>query len=294
MWEQSKKKWLSINWLYRSSDVHRLAEERKREAKDLDYDSSEDGKRGKKYDEEVMKETLEYMSTVRVQEVVVSSSMEDNYPSCISRKVTVKHIDEITNIEDYQKRDKKNNFYYKKLLDISTFKLYDFPLTFLTPIEAIDFDPKKIKNKRPSLKSTQSYTGRKRKKSENQTDNKDKKNERTSSKTNGEEIKDSNRSGTIHDTLKQHLDQICKITEKSLDFLEMILKEQQQQLVERLDIIEQLQTKNNQLCSEIYKQLSNDTELATLLPITKPNEVINQQTNQPIITLSENIPSVKV
>jgi len=238
-----------------------------------------------------MKETLEYMSTVRVQEVVVSSSMEDNYPSCISRKVTVKHIDEITNIEDYQKRDKKNNFYYKKLLDISTFKLYDFPLTFLTPIEAIDFDPKKIKNKRPSLKSTQSYTGRKRKLPFNK-DNK--KNERTSSKTNGEEIKESNRSVTIHDTLKQHLDQICKITEKSLDFLEMILKEQQQQLVERLDIIEQLQTKNNQLCSEIYKQLSNDTELATLLPITKPNEVINQQTNQPIITLSENIPSVKV
>jgi len=67
--------------------------------------------------------------------------------------------------------------------------------------------------------------------------------------------------------LQQHLANIYTITEKSLAFLELVLKDQQNQLLRRLEVVEQLQTKNNQLCTDIYNQLIGEPELANHVTI---------------------------
>jgi len=152
MWEQAKKKWLTINWFYRATDLQRSIEERQKsilEAKDSPDDEGttrNTGKKGKAppsrkkpdpTEEDTLKDTLEYISKIKPQEILVSSHKDDNYPSTLFQKITVKHADEIPNMEDYLKRDKKIFLYYKKHVDLASFKLTNAMSSHPTPLEAI-------------------------------------------------------------------------------------------------------------------------------------------------------------
>jgi len=114
MWEQAKKKWLTVLWFWRASDVlNELA---------LNNSLSKEEK-----------QTVEkYLKSSHPQELFQSSQMDSNYPSTLVCKCNVRFFDEIKDLNGYIKENKEANFYYKKHWDSLT-KTFANGTSFIPP-----------------------------------------------------------------------------------------------------------------------------------------------------------------
>jgi len=95
MWEQAKKKWLTVQWFYR--------------AKDIVNSFSQAAKTGKKIS---YAKALEYLKQVHPQELFVSSHMDDNYPSTLRCKCKVIHHSKAENLDEFLKN--QTCFFFQK------------------------------------------------------------------------------------------------------------------------------------------------------------------------------------
>jgi len=166
MWEQGKKKWLTINWFYRATDLQRPIEKRLKsilKAKDspeedvttINRNIKKKGKAPPKKksdpaEEDTLKDTFDYISKMKPQEILVSNHRDYNYPSTLICKITVKHMDEIENMEKYQKRNKNKYLFYKKHVDLSSFKL-----TNAKPTDHSPSSPTPSKKRKPPSSANQ-------------------------------------------------------------------------------------------------------------------------------------------
>eukprot|EP01124_Arcella_intermedia_P025855 TRINITY_DN4718_c0_g1_i3.p1 TRINITY_DN4718_c0_g1~~TRINITY_DN4718_c0_g1_i3.p1 ORF type:complete len:480 (+),score=107.21 TRINITY_DN4718_c0_g1_i3:21-1460(+) len=315
MWEQAKKKWLTINWYYRATDLQRSIDERQRNMEirdddDISKKTKPPSKKKSEIDEETVKETLEYLSTMDPQEVIVSSHKDDNYPSTLFRKISVKHLEEIPNLEEFKRRDRRTNLFYQKQIDMDTFKMSNAIPTHPTAIDAIVRARRNTSgafNNKPLVKAIPAPRKRKHPTRSEMDDTspphasspartpspsppqKRLHIEPPSVVTSSEirrpsvgvnvnvEVKRTDELDlpsdvpNVQQAMQNHLSNIHKMTEKTLKFLEEFVKEQHEQMSTRLLLVEQLTKKNNRISSDIYSQIQDSPKVARSIKMNDRN-----------------------
>jgi len=322
MWEQAKKKRLTIEWFYRGHDIVRATQE-KGTALDDKEDDGDDRKRRKISDgsaqsisssgRRVATQTLsidadfklgsplktegkrcrsdsrshhldaaiakvnEYINTKSDNEIFASSHKDDNYPSTLNCKVTVKHIDEIEDLDAYIAQGPKFLF-FRKRIDLQTLELTDATSSLPSAEEAIDYDPKAARKRsqpvypplgvRPKKKSSRdegdkrlSPRAEKGEKMEKSTITLNRSTVESRTRARQNLIDDSQM--RIDDTtqvwgsLQSELFEFRKMTQDRLQSLERVMSDQQKQLSDQLQKIERQQKQNNDLYAQLQKQVNS-------------------------------------
>jgi len=345
MWEQAKKKRLTIEWFYRGHDIVRATQDRiylEDDKADDEIGPDDRAKRRKLSDSissaknlttvsptntsrrvatqtsgldpdfkltsasprsekkrtngdsstkkskqllDAISTAVDYINNKSENEIFVSSHKDDNYPSTLNCKVTVKHMDEIDDLDAYIAQGPKFLF-FRKHIDLLTLELTDASAVLPSPEEAIDYDPKAARKRNQPLFTPFGVRSKKIRRPSDQPE-KEKKSivkeesdestfpyettskhsivlsknfveSRTQARQNLMDESSQRQTGN-HDVwscLQQDLFEFRRITEDRLFSLEQVMKDQQMQLSEQLQRIEGQQKQNNELYAQMHKQVN--------------------------------------